>query len=228
MLIWLSDDRLPISLWAIDRLEEAKAIAREEGRGVLNDTFPDPYDCWWDSTIPVETYGYDLEDALGVSSPTKALVIYEYYAHEFDNGLREFDILAPYLDVLQAKPDIIARPIRVPGHRRLKKQWRGLPHLCAWMTTDTNNAFLDFSDNDVGTGGVEMPPWTVEDVRSLMRTWKDAKAYMDCANEFADYIDAAPLERLPLLQRVIRRDPQAEKMVTVSAPARTLIRRILA
>ena len=132
--------------------------------------------------------------------------------------MRQFDALVPYLDVI---PDLDAerftRP-ELPHGLRFKPPWDGLIDLCDWMASSTGYDVLNLSDTDIVEGGVELPPWTLEDLRALMANWLEAQTLMNRANRLAAYIDRYPRARLPLLHRVLNQDLVALSKVTEPDP----------
>lgn len=225
LLNWLDSNdetgnrRLPINiLWAQTHIEDYEYLYRERG-GTSEDA-------WWESTIPLLTFGVDIENLTDQESQAKALIICEVteYGNEYD--LKAFPALVPYLDVIPNMDDCdITEFGKPPKGRKFIEPWDGLGNLCDWMASMTGHDILNLSDTDVWEGAIEMPPWTVDDLRSLIDDWKDAQVVMNSANLLADFIDKHPRERLPLLQRVIHQDVKALESVTIPDPLanRTLI-----
>lgn len=236
LLKWLTHaDRLPIAYYALDALLEVEAQMRA-GQIATPDEYMDDWGehegVWWTDTIPVDMFGVDYDDMPGETSPAKALVLAELYAEAYGVKVNLFEALEPHRDLLQMlTPMIGGAPMyyQPPRGRAFVKPWDGLPDLCGWMGNGTMNSFCDISDVDVGTGDVEMPPWTLGDVQSLMRQWQEAQQIMGRANALARHIDQNPRARLPLLHGVLHRDRVAIEQVTVrkqvskQAHAKTLI-----
>lgn len=225
LLTWLNGAdvagkvRLPLDWAAMERVDEYEALKR---RGNITDANDN---AWWDTYIPLCMYGVDLEYMPDEKSQAKALVCLECTEWGSEYGVKGFNALEPYVDLLPVVDDIIVETPKAPAGYRFVPPWDGLADLCEWMMSTTGYDFLNLSNTDVWEGGVEMPPWTADDLHALISNWVDAQAVMDHADKLAEYIDKHPKTRLPLLHKVLNMDRQALGEVTELDPKqqRTLI-----
>lgn len=108
----------------------------------------------------------------------------------------------------------IARQWKLPRGRVLTGVWLAVPDLVRWARGTTGNGWLDYSVLEMD--GMENPRWTIEEIRSLARLWKQAKPIHDRIWALLNYVEADVRGRLPLLYDVLRGDPNALAQVTVA------------
>ena len=202
LLGWLAEDRLPLEVFATDAIDDFGH------GGEWNDGM------FWEPSIPCEVFGVSYEEP-EQNSAAKELLIYEHAKRTFEYSIVHFPSLARYWeDIAKYDDDPQGYPTKPPRGRRWIEPWNGLPDLCAWMTSNTGIACLDYSWDDIHTGGTEMPPWTVADIQSLVKLWQEAKAIMLRADALAAFIDERPIERLSLLRGLIRHNHKAIREIT--------------
>ena len=183
-------------------------------------------DDYLDWGIPVAPFG-NTADLGGCALELTNVTVYPIILEEPGecHTLRQ-DGLLPWLGTWWAGPAVDKhgqwlRPWRLPRGRKLTGVWVGVPDLIRWVRMDTGNMWLDTHPDDLD--GSYGPRWSIGEINALTRLWQQAEPIHNRARALLQYVDARPNDRLQLLYRVLRGEPQALAQVTAPKVTRTLV-----
>lgn len=177
------------------------------------DAFFDEFDSLADSLhkgIPVYVFGWHPEH----STPALDLAAARMHgtspktSYELNEGTL-LDWIMTWWKPGEGNP---AGPI-VPRGRKLIGPWVGVGDVAAYVLAATDLPWLDvdFESQDYGGPG---PNWSVGNIRAMTRDWQKTKPVWDRIVKLAQYVDAKPRQRMPLLDGALRRDPAAMLQIT--------------
>jgi hypothetical protein len=169
--------------------------------------------------IPVEPLGYHPDHG-SPAYDLAALDLSHYFMEKPADcpGFLEVSGLADWMAtwwpgrVIGESESFDSARLRPPRGRALRGAWAGLPDLADYVTSGTGNLWLDYNEED--TSEMQMPPWDVDEIRSLAHEWRRARPIYARIVALANYVDAAPRERLPILDKALRGDRETRFAIT--------------
>ena len=111
--------------------------------------------------------------------------------------------------------------IQPPRGRAFAGAWAALPLLCDYMLGNTGNGFLDWTPSQMDDDG-DMPRWNMDEILACARAWKEAREAKEKIDRLVEQINADGEAGLRFLDRVLRGEAQALKVVTRPARGKTL------
>ncbi len=174
---------------------------------------------YWYEGIPVEPMGVDLWEG-----ETDSLSLACCFVAD-NSGLRKggfegFDgifagggPLSPYADLLEVPFDIKPRYLKAPRGRCWLEPWQHVEKLFRYAINDTPWNWLNASYTSLAESN-SFPPWEVDEIRALAKSWQGAQPYLKDVDEILAYIDGRPRERIPLLIGILRHEREALDEVT--------------
>jgi len=127
-----------------------------------------------------------------------------------------FDCLADVRDEFQFPdpfPIVAVNQVKTPRGRKWIGPWDGLRDLYAYCHSSTGSVFLD-NAMSAHFEGAENPRWDPDEIKGLARDWAYARPIVERINVMRDYLDERPVERVPLMARILSRDREALREVT--------------
>jgi len=171
--------------------------------------------------IPIQLMGVDpwSEGPNAIESPAVAACLcFRSWDRCYQDMTPEtFECLAHIRDeppLTTPFPVVAVASVKPPRGRKWIEPWDKLRDLYAYCHAATGSIFLD-NATSAHYDGAENPPWNVDEIEGLARDWKSAHPIVRRINEMRDYIDERPLERVPLMVRVLSRDREALREITL-------------
>ncbi len=227
----------PVNDWSLFEVADKRAAQYEAQDG---------YCSWWLNGIPFTVYGLDWEND-ETTSPALALVVLFHHRnqnlHLHGYGLPNLDVLQPYRKLLDAELSDVddAHPPLVnerggalwpnryryaPDGRKWHAPWDRLHDLWLWVTASADNPFVDISSLQQQENEL-WPTWDVDEIKALAAYWRQAKPILTRARALADYVDAQPQLRLPVLLGALKLEPETLEQITYRPRPRTLAQQFL-
>lgn len=104
----------------------------------------------------------------------------------------------------------------------LRTPLRRLPQVVCALSASSCNVYVDIGDDEIGA--MEMPGWSLEQIRWQAKEFKEAKRIWTMVDKFNKWVAARP-ERLKQIENLLRRSilPEKRTRVRVSGPGRPLV-----
>jgi hypothetical protein len=187
--------------------------------------------------IPIQAFGFNLGNGEHRSPATALLLLAagvdaEIWGRDFIERVERdcAAILAPFGVLPLQSPGRRSRRgalifnlqspnlLPAPPGRRWLSAWSGVADALRWVSSSTGYDFLD-RDEDQVNWEYPMPPWDMDEIRSLAGQWKEAKPILDRARALIAYVDADPPARLPILRGLLSGDPASIRAATRRIPS---------
>lgn len=176
------------------------------------------------SGIPADLFGVELDYSGPESMTSPALALCRCFPRQTKTSIikepwtyKHYEVFDKHiLRVLPPQDSLPAISLRMvcrpPRGREWQGVWKGLPEMVAYAYNRTGNCFLDYPPQVLFEGGG--PAWDVDEIKALAKLWKQAKLMWRRIDALIQYIDQKPVERLPLLARVLMRDREIIDQIT--------------
>ncbi len=173
---------------------------------------------YWYEGIPVDPMGIDLWEGETDSLSLACCFVADNNelregGFEGLDGIFVNEQLRPYADLLKVPFDIKPRYLRAPRGRRWIEPWQHVEKLFWYAINDTPWNWLNASDISLAESD-SFPPWEVDEIRALAKSWQGAQPYLQDIEKIRAYIDDRPGERIPLLIGILRHEREALDEVT--------------
>ncbi len=211
------DTLFPVNSYGVEVAAEGVLM----GDSTLQDIF-----AWG---IPVDVHGFDDGRDYGdpPSSPADCVCLCfgspSNFQQDSTTDYAVYSTLDDYREGLPAPRVVDPRKLKPPRGRKWLPPWDGLLDLFAYVHHATGYDMLDLTGDDLAEMAAEMPPWNLDEIKSLAKSWAECKAILDRAEKLRQYIDAQPEERLPLLAGALAGDREALREITLAKSPKRLI-----
>ena len=125
-----------------------------------------------------------------------------------------------YLDLAQVGTGCLTR-LTAPNGREWIKPWGAVADMVRYVDGDTGYMLLDYSIDEAEEMG--LPRWDIDEINGFAAEWKQAKPIHDGIMALANYIDAKPAKRLPILLRLLTGHEPTRNALSKPIRTKTLV-----